>query len=102
MGKSKMNPDISLCFFVTAIHHYTNSSVCIYLQNNIKNTVPSVAIIHDIESLKKLIKTSHSNYAKTHKTSFILSLDKYHSSKIMVGDKLNFDVSTNNAGEIKN
>lgn len=93
-------------FYVEATYYhpeYPTPSVVIVVRNNVESLRPSEPIIvSGPGDMKDAFKKMFMEDAKTHKTSFLVSLEQYRQSGISVGDRLSVEISINNKGEIQN
>lgn len=93
-------------FYVEATYYhpeYPTPSVVIVVRNNVESLGPTEPIIvsgpGDMrDAFKKMFKED----AKTHKTSFLVSLEQYRRSGIKVADRISIEITINNRGEIQN
>lgn len=92
-------------FFVEAAYYhpeYPTPSVVIVVRNNVSLRPTEPIIVNSPRDMKDAFKKMFMEDAKTHKTSFLVSLEQYRTSKIMVGDRLAIEITINNKGEISN
>ena len=91
-------------FFIEAIYYHPENptpSVVIIIRNNIESLASSEPVIVDShDDMRKVLKDLFMDSVKTHKTSFVVGLEKYRKSGMMVGDRLEIDMKINNSGEI--
>ena len=93
-------------FYVEATYYhpeYPTPSVVIAVRNNVESLGPSEPIIvSGPGDMKDAFKKIFMEDTKTHKTSFLVSLDQYRTSGIRVGDRISIEIKINNKGEIQN
>ena len=92
-------------FYVEAIYYHPENptpSVVIVIRNNIESLSNEPVFADSHTDMKKILHDMFLDSVKTHKTSFVVGLEEYRSSKIMVGDRLEIDLKVNNNGEIAN
>lgn len=93
-------------FFIEAIYYHPENptpSVVIAVKNKIESLTPTEPIFADSKTdMKKILKDLYSDSIQTHKTSFVVSLDAYRKSGMMVGDRLEIEMKISNYGEISN
>lgn len=93
-------------FYVEAIYFHPENpipSVVISIRNNVESLTPDEPVlINNHNDMKKAIKDLFMDNARTHKTSFVVGLEKYRESAIMVGDRLEIEMTIKNNGEIVN
>lgn len=91
-------------FFIEAIFYHPENptpSVVISVKNRIESLVPGEHVFVDSrDDMKKILKDLFMDSIQTHKTSFVVPLDEYRKSGIMVGDRLEIDMTVKNNGEI--
>ena len=97
---------MKLEFFIEAIYYHPENptpSIIIAIKNNIESITPGGPIFVDKNSdMKKVIKDLFMDSVKTNKTNFVIGLEEYRRSGMMVGDRLEIDMKVNNNGEIAN
>lgn len=93
-------------FFIDAIYYHPENpipSVVIAIRNNMESLAPAEPVFADSRTdMRKAIKDLFLDNAKTHKTSFVVGLEEYRKSGMMVGDRLEIEMTVNNNGEISN
>jgi hypothetical protein len=91
-------------FFIEAIYYHPENptpSVVIAVKNKIESLAPEEPIFADSRSdMKKILKDLFMDSVKTHKTSFMVTLEEYRKSGMMVGDRLEIEMTIKNNGEI--
>ena len=91
-------------FFIEAIYYHPENptpSVVIAVKNKIESLAPGEPVFMDSSTnMKKILKDLFMDSVKTHKTSFVVSLEEYRKSGMMVGDRLEIDMVIRNNGEI--
>ena len=97
---------MKLEFFIDSVYYYPDNpipSVIVVMRNNIDSLMDNEPIIlNSKDDMKKAFKNLFLNDAKTHKTSFMVGLDEYRKSGVLVGDRLEIDVVIKNNGDISN
>ncbi len=97
---------MKIIFYIEAIYYHPENpspSVVIAIRNNIENITPGEPVFVDKQSdMKKVLKDLFLDTIKIHKTSFMVGLDEYHRSGMMVGDRLEVEMKICNDGEITN
>jgi len=91
-------------FYIEGIYYHQENpvpSVVIVLKNNIE-TINEPVIINSHEDMKAALKELFIESTRTHKTSFVVGLDAYRRSGMMVGDRLEIDMQIKNNGVIVN
>jgi len=89
-------------FFIEAIYYHPENpipSVVIAIKNNIER-INEPVLINSPADMKEAVKNLFRDSTRTHKTSFIIGLDEYRRSGMMVGDRLEIDMTIKNNGEI--
>jgi len=86
-------------FYVEGIYYHPENpipSVVIVVRNNMDSMNQEPIITDSKSDMKKALKEMFLDHVKTHKTSFLVGLDDYRKSGIMVGDRLEIDMRINN------
>lgn len=95
---------MKVIFYIEAIYYHPENptpSVIISIRNNIENIVPGEPVFVDKQSdMKKILKDLFLDNIKIHKTSFMVGLDEYRRSGMIVGDRLEIDMKICNNGDI--
>ena len=89
-------------FYIEAIYYHPENpipSVVIAIKNNIE-AVNEPVIINSREDMKEALKSLFRESTRTHKTSFVVGLEQYRRSGMMVGDRLEIEMTIKNNGEI--
>lgn len=82
-------------------HENPTPSVVIVIRNNIESLTPAEPVFLDSrDDIKKILKDLFMDTVRSHKTSFVVGLDEYRRSGMMVGDRLEIDMIIKNNGEI--
>jgi len=93
-------------FYVEATYYhkeYPTPSVVIIVRNNIESLTPTEPIfVSGPGDMGAAFKKMFMEESRTHKTSFLVSLDQYRDSGIKVGDKISVEIKIDNIGEITN
>jgi len=93
-------------FFIEAIYYHPENptpSIIIVIKNKIESLTPGEPVFVDNRTdMKKILKDLFMDSIQTHKTSFMVGLNEYRRSGMMVGDRLEIDMTINNSGEIVN
>ena len=93
-------------FYVEATYYhpeYPTPSVVILVRNNMASLLPSEPIfVSGPGDMKDAFKKMFMAESKTHKTSFLVSLDQYRLSGVKVGDRISVEITIDNRGEIQN
>jgi len=93
-------------FFIEAIYYHPENpipSIIIAVRNNMSSFTPAEPVFADSESnMKDILKDLFIDTIRTHKTTFMIPLDEYRKSGMMVGDRLEIDMTIKNSGEIVN
>ena len=93
-------------FYVEGIYYhpeYPTPAVVIVIRNNVEDRAyTEPVIVEGPGDIKDIFKKMFLNDRKTHKTSFLVSLDQYRTSRISVGDRVEIEIKINNKGEISN
>lgn len=95
---------MKLEFYIEAIYYHPENpipSVIISIKNNIEAANEPI-IIGSRDDMKKALMDLFRDSTRTHKTSFVVGLEEYRRSGMMVGDRLEIDMIVKNNGEIKN
>ena len=89
-------------FFVESVYYHTDNptpSIIIVIRNNLKNLTPDDPIFVDSKSdMKKIMKELFNDALQTHRTSFVIGLEKYRQSGIMIGDRLEIEMTIKDNG----
>ncbi len=97
---------MKVIFYIEAVYFHPENptpSVVISVRNNIDSVVPGEPVFVDKQSdMKKVLKDLFLDNIKIHKTSFMIGLEEYKKSGMMVGDRLEIDMKISNHGEIAN
>jgi len=96
---------LKLEFYIESIYYHPENpipTVIVIMRNNIDNISPEITIAANREELRKKFNEMFLDSVKTHKTSFMIPLQVYRKSGMMVGDRLDIEISINNEGEISN
>jgi len=91
-------------FYIEAIYYHPENpvpSVVIAVKNNIE-TANEPIMISGPADMKEALKSLFRESTRTHKTSFIVGLEEYRRSGMMVGDRLEIDMIIKNNGDIAN
>lgn len=91
-------------FFIEAIYYHPDNpipSVVIAIKNNIE-AINEPVVINSPNDMREAIKNLFRDSTRTHKTSFVVGLEQYRRSGMMVGDRLEIDMKISNSGEIAN
>jgi len=91
-------------FYIEAIYYHTENpvpSVIISVKNNIE-AAKDPLIIGSHDDMKKALIGLFRDSTRTHKTSFVVGLEEYRRSGMMVGDRLEIDMTIKNNGDISN
>ena len=93
-------------FYVESIYYHPDNpipSVVIVIRNNMDNLTPDEPVFIDSKTdMKKILRDLFRDSAQTHKTSFVVGLEKYRESKMRVGDRVEIEMTVRNSGEIAN
>ena len=91
-------------FYIEAIYYHPENSipsVVISIKNNIESANEPI-IIDSRDNMKEVLMNLFRDSTRTHKTSFVVGLNEYRKSGMMVGDRLEIDMIVKNNGEIQN
>lgn len=90
-------------FFIEAIYYHSENpipSVVIAVRNKVDDVTDKTLFADNREDMHKALRDLFLDATKIHKTSFMISLEKYRESAMMVGDRLEVDLTIKNNGEI--
>jgi len=95
---------MKVIFYIEAIYYHPENptpSVIIAVRNNIDSISPGEPVFVDKQSdMKKVLKDLFLDTIKIHKTTFMIPLDEYQKSGMMIGDRLEINMIIKNNGEI--